>query len=151
MKIVEGDLIDLALRGHFDVIVHGCNCMGTMGAGIAKTIKSVFPEAYEADCNTPSGDRQKLGTCSVATCQRENHTITVVNAYTQYHWKGTGVLVDYDAVRSCMAWIKQTYPQQRIGLPQIGAGLARGDWNRIEHIVKEELQGEDITLVLFRP
>jgi O-acetyl-ADP-ribose deacetylase (regulator of RNase III) len=35
MKEIEGDLIDLAKRGHFDVVTHGCNCFCTMGAGIA--------------------------------------------------------------------------------------------------------------------
>ena len=39
MKIIKGDLIKLALQGEFDVIVHGCNCFCTMGAGIAKSIK----------------------------------------------------------------------------------------------------------------
>ena len=56
MKYIKGDLIKLALIGNFEVIAHGCNCMCTMGAGIAKTIKSEFPEAYQADCATEKGD-----------------------------------------------------------------------------------------------
>ena len=39
MNIVKGCLIELAVEGNFDVIVHGCNCFNTMGAGIAKQIK----------------------------------------------------------------------------------------------------------------
>jgi len=31
----------------------------------------------------------------------------------------------------------------------IGAGLAGGDWGVISTIIKEELEGEDHTLVLF--
>jgi len=49
MKIVEGDLIKMALGGEFDLIVHGCNCFCTMGAGIAKTIREYFPE-YRSYC-----------------------------------------------------------------------------------------------------
>ena len=44
--MVRGDLIKLALAGKFDVIIHGCNCMRAMGAGIAKGIKATCPEAY---------------------------------------------------------------------------------------------------------
>ena len=33
MRTIEGDLIGLAKAGHFDVIVHGCNCHNTMGRG----------------------------------------------------------------------------------------------------------------------
>ena len=59
MKLIKGDLIQLAKNGEFDVIIHGCNCFCTMGAGIAKTIKDIFPEAYKADLNTKKGDRSK--------------------------------------------------------------------------------------------
>ncbi|RYF46165.1 MAG: phosphatase, partial [Cytophagaceae bacterium] len=46
MQIEQGDLVQKAKVGEFDVIVHGCNCFCQMGAGIAKTIKQVFPAAY---------------------------------------------------------------------------------------------------------
>jgi O-acetyl-ADP-ribose deacetylase (regulator of RNase III) len=47
MKIIKGDLVKLALEGHFDVIVHGCNCQGVMNSGIARQIRINFPNAYE--------------------------------------------------------------------------------------------------------
>ena len=52
MKKIKGDLIALAIQGEFDLIIHGCNCFCTMGAGISKTIKSKFPNAYLADKET---------------------------------------------------------------------------------------------------
>lgn len=149
MKHVTGDLIALAQEGAFDAIVQGCNCFCTMGAGLAKGIARTFPAALEADRATPKGERAKLGTCSVATCEVAGGTVDVVNAYTQFHYGGRGVLVDYEALRSCMAWVKERYSGKRIGLPKIGAGLARGDWPTIEAIILEELAGEDLTLVIF--
>jgi O-acetyl-ADP-ribose deacetylase (regulator of RNase III) len=60
MKIVNGDLIELAKKGEFDVIVQGCNCQCRMGRGIALTIKQQFPEALAADYETTVGDQSKL-------------------------------------------------------------------------------------------
>ena len=151
MKTIKGDLLALAREGRFDVIAHGCNCMCAMGAGIAKGIKALFPEAYQADCRTKRGDRNKLGTCTSAVCKTDAGQVVVVNAYTQHHWRGSGVLVDYDAVRSCMKWIKSQFPGRRLGLPKIGAGLAKGDWNLISSIIEQELAGEDVTIVEFQP
>ena len=37
---IEGDFIQLALQGKFDVIAHGCNCQCTMGQ--EKKIDYVF-------------------------------------------------------------------------------------------------------------
>jgi O-acetyl-ADP-ribose deacetylase (regulator of RNase III) len=114
MKIIKGDLIKLALEGNFDVIVHGCNCFCTMGAGIANAIKSEFPEAYEADCKTEKGSKGKLGTYSHATIERNGNEITVINAYTQYDFKGPGMKADYDAIRSVFKKLKSNYSEKRI-------------------------------------
>lgn len=147
LKTMDGDLIKLAQQGAFDVIVHGCNCFGIMGGGIARGIKSAFPEAYAADQATPRGERAKLGTCSEAI----QGNLVIVNAYTQYDYRGGGVKVDYAAVRKCMTWIKQRFSGKRIGLPKIGAGLAGGDWPTLQAIIEAELPDEDVTIVIYQP
>jgi O-acetyl-ADP-ribose deacetylase (regulator of RNase III) len=150
MRTVKGDLIALARQGDFDVIAHGCNCFHVMGAGLAAQVKRHFPEAHAADLATPYGDRAKLGTCSVAGVTTRAGALSVVNAYTQFQPSmGHGIDVDYDAVRDAMAWLKAHYTGRRIGLPQIGAGLAGGDWVRIETIIAGELGGEDVSIVIF--
>jgi O-acetyl-ADP-ribose deacetylase (regulator of RNase III) len=151
MKMIKGDLIKLALEGKFDVIVHGCNCFCTMGAGIAKAIKNEFQEAYEADCKTEKGNKDKLGTYSYATIKINGNEITVINAYTQYDYKGPGMKADYNAIRSVFKNIKSNFSGKRIGYPKIGAGLAGGDWDQISKIIDEELINEDHTLVEFAP
>jgi O-acetyl-ADP-ribose deacetylase (regulator of RNase III) len=149
MKIIRGDLIELAKAGHFDVIVQGCNCQCRMGRGIALTIKQQFPEAVAADCQTIIGDRDKLGTFTTAQIDRDGWKFTIVNGYTQFHWQGEGVLADYDAIRSVFRQVKHQFSGQRIGYPKIGAGLARGDWAIISESIDRELAGEDHTFVEF--
>ena len=149
MNTISGDLLQLALDGHFDVIVHGCNCQCQMGKGIALSIKRQFPEAYAADCQTPKGDAAKLGTVSIAEVTRNGRTFYVVNAYTQYHWRGAGVKADYEAIRSVMKAVKFRFAGRRIGYPRIGAGLAGGDWEVIGKVIEEELAGEQHTYVAY--
>jgi len=151
MIVVTGDLLRLALDGRFDVIVHGCNCQCAMGKGIALSIKQQFPAAYEADLRTAKGDRAKLGTISTAEIDGREGGFVVVNAYTQFHWRGEGVLADYEAIRSAFRLIKRQFGGRRIGYPKIGAGLAKGDWGTIGAIIDEELAGEDHALVEFVP
>jgi O-acetyl-ADP-ribose deacetylase (regulator of RNase III) len=150
MKVVRGDLVMLALDGRFEVIIHGCNCQCAMGAGIAKTIKQAFPEAYDVDKATAKGSRKKLGSLSTVTVERGDRKITIVNGYTQFHWRGSGVLVDYVALRSVMRQVKAMFAGSRIAYPMIGAGLAKGDWSIIASIIEEELAGEDHTLVEYQ-
>ncbi|MEP6067969.1 MAG: macro domain-containing protein [Paracoccaceae bacterium] len=147
MKKVTGDLLQLALDGRFDAIVHGCNCMCTMGAGIAVPIKQHFPEAFEADQATQRGEKSKLGTISTALIVREGAQFHVINAYTQYEYGRGKRHADYEAIRGCFRSIAKEFSDARIGYPLIGAGLAGGDWTIIEQIIEESLSGMDHTLV----
>ncbi len=149
MDTITGDLISMALDGQFDVIVHGCNCFNTMGKGIARQIKKEFPEAYAEDCTTKCGDAAKLGTITSVMTTRNGHQIIVVNAYTQYDYRGYGVHANYDAITLCFKEIKRQFAEKRIGYPKIGAGLACGDWQLIAPIIDEELLGENHTLVIW--
>jgi O-acetyl-ADP-ribose deacetylase (regulator of RNase III) len=143
MQTEKGDLVQKAKAGEFDVIVHGCNCFCQMGAGIAKTIKQVFPAAYQADLTTVAGDKAKLGQYTVARVDVQGQVLAIVNAYTQYEWQGTGRKADYDAIRQVFRQVKQEFSGKRIGYPALGAGLAGGEWSVIGAIIDEELAGEN--------
>ena len=149
MKHKKGNLLRLALDGEFDVIVHGCNCFCAMGAGIAKQIRTTFPQAYDADLATPSGDKSKLGTYSKAKVETKSGHFYVINGYTQYHYADDGVLADYKAIEKLFSRLKLDFNGKRIGYPKIGAGLAGGDWKAISKIIDNSLKGEDHTLVEF--
>jgi len=148
MNIVNGNLIEMALKGEIDVIVHGCNCFNTMGAGFARQIRQAFPSAYEQDRRyTVKGDRNKLGMYS----QADDDGVIIVNGYTQYAYglNESTRYVDYDAVRSVFKRVKEEFGNLRIGYPKIGVGLANGDWEVIKAIIDEELEGCDHTLVIY--
>lgn len=142
MKTVYGDILDEVRQDKADILVHGCNCFCNMGAGIALTIKNKYPEVYEVDLQTKSGSSSKLGTYTKVNISRGSRSFTIVNAYTQYDWKGNGVLADYDAIRQVFRAIKKDFTGHRIVYPLIGAGLAKGNWQIIKSIIDEELKGE---------
>ena len=148
IKYIDGDLVKEAEL--FDVIAHCCNCFCTMGAGIAPQIKAKFPEAYEVDCETIKGDESKLGTITFT----ENTQPIVVNLYGQYDYTGRrhGEMdLDYDALRSALRAMKEEFSGLLFGMPKIGAGLAGGDWDVIEAIIEEELEGERVIIVNYVP
>jgi len=149
MKEQTGDLLVLADAGEFDVIVHGCNCFHTFGAGIARAIKKRWPEAYRTDVQrTLYGDRNKLGTITTTSV---SSSLTVVNAYTQFDYGSKGPDVNYEAIRAAFRRIKELYGNRelRFGIPKIGAGLAGGDWDRISRIIEDEMTTESVTVVVL--
>ena len=143
IKYIKGDLI--RDREQYEVIAHQCNCFLSFGAGIAAQIKTDIPEAYQVDLSTQCGDKNKLGTITYTT----NSIPIVVNMYGQYKYTRHEIDTNYDALRSCFKLMKQKFSGKKIGLPLIGAGLASGNWETIESIIKEELLDEDVTVVIW--
>lgn len=153
MKTIEGDLIELAKNGTFDVIIHGCNCFNAMGAGVAAAIAANFPEAAKADRATGYGDSNKLGKFSTAVVEVNGRNLSVINAYTQYYFGHLHKALNYEIVRECFRRIADEIRinrrGSRIGYPAIGAGLGKGQWSIISKIIDEEFEGLDHTLVIF--
>lgn len=146
IKIIKGDLIKLAKEREFDVICHGCNCFLKMGAGIAKKIKTEFPQAYEADCKTKNGDIRKLGTFSEAYI--EEYNLIVINAYIQYNYSRFKNNIDYLKLYECFKNINYKYNGKKIGIPIIGAGLGGGNWDTIYKII-DNISFKNLTIVKF--
>lgn len=151
MKYIEGNLIDLAFEGRFDIIIHGCNIFHTFGSGIAAEIAKRIPDAYKADKMTPYGSKEKLGTFSAVIVPNNNgNFFTVVNLYTQGSFGKDGVHVVYEALENGFTSFKaadSAHPL-RIGIPMIGAGLGGGDWERIESFI-DGLEFADLTCVVL--
>ena len=149
MKTVTGNLITMALNGEFDVIIHGCNCFHTMGAGIARAIRETLPEAYTADLRTTRGAREKVGMFSVANVVRDDVHFKVINAYTQFMTGGGEDVFEYGALAKILDDVAEQWPDARIGIPLIGCGLAGGDKERVLDIMIGSAASSRLTLVEF--
>lgn len=149
IKTKRGDLLEMAADGEFDVIIHGCNCFHTMGAGIAKQIARRWPQALQADLETDYGSLDKLGSCSLAIVKNDILSpLVIVNAYTQ-HGYGHAINLNYAALECCLNWAATNFHGRRFGLPKIGAGLAGGEWDEIREIIERAMGNEDVTIVEY--
>lgn len=142
---MKGDLLDMVEDGHFDAIVHGCNCFHKMGAGIALQISKRYPEAVYADLITPIGDYKKLGkisTAEITHCSKQ--PFTVINAYTQ---GTTGRDGHYSAICKAFTKINKKFSGKQIGIPLIGCGIAGLEWEIVYKLINEVTPDLEITVV----
>lgn len=147
MEKITGDIVKLAESGNYDVVIHGCNCMCVMGAGVAKALSDRWPEVKTVDKYTVKGDESKLGKF---TYIRTQEGMIIVNLYTQYRYGRRDVHVDYDAIQDGFRKVRSLFGEDKKYLyPQIGAGLAGGDWKIIEHIIDSEFAGLNHTCVIW--
>ena len=157
LKRVKGNLIDLAEAGEFDVIVHGCNGLNTMGSGIAAEIRQRYPLAYEADTAATEQWKNpiaKLGNFSSYATIGKGQPFIIINAYTQVNFAPRGVdHFEYESFYVILKKLTSMGPV-RFGFPYIGMGLAGGNAARIVALLEGfatemSSKGGSVTLVEF--
>jgi O-acetyl-ADP-ribose deacetylase (regulator of RNase III) len=140
-----------------EIIVHGVNCQGVMGSGIAKIIRQKYPwsyDAYKEYCNTKTPENL-LGTNK--HCSQEN-SVLIVHCFTQLNYGLENKrYVSYDAIDDCMKSLARAMvfkgisgyiiSKIPIAMPKIGSGLGGGNWNVIEAIINDRLR--DLNVIVY--
>lgn len=142
VKYVKGNLFE----SEADLICHGVNCAGGFGSGVAGQIAKIYPEVREEYLKFHKETGWNLGYVQVVSV---NDGKFVINCATQQeYYPRNKIHADYDAIKTCMIKVKHLAQTMNmsIAMPKIGAGLAGGDWNKIEMILKEIFQDYDCTV-----
>lgn len=139
---VKGDL----LESDCQIIAHGCNCFHTMGSGIARSIRSKYPDAFSADLTSPYGLESKLGSYTYVQVGFGTNERYVLNLYTQFRFGMDQVHLNYEALFKCLEGLKAFAASRnlKVGIPRIGCGLAGGDWNAVKAIINYVFHDKDI-------
>ena len=131
----KGDLF----KTDINHIVHGCNCMGVMGSGVAKIVKDQYPEAYAQYLKK----HQKTGLILGEIQFINSNNKIIINAMTQDGYgKTSDRYANYEAIAQVFEKINDYFyliSDGVIAMPMIGAGLANGDWGVISAIIESEL------------
>lgn len=133
INTITGDL--LSAKG---VILHGVNCQGVMGSGVALSIKNKWPIVYEEYMlfikESGGGGDKLLGKVNAVLVQEGVH---VINCFTQDRYGRDGKMyVDYSAMDRCMKTINvRLVSPIPINFPLIGCGLAGGHWPVVREII----------------
>lgn len=91
IEFVTGDLF--ANTYGVEAFAHGCNCQGSMGAGVAKAFRQLYPEMFEQyrACCKAEPRQFNLGD---AWLWRADDQPSVFNLGTQEHWPGRLVVYE---------------------------------------------------------
>lgn len=135
INIINADIFTTNAR----VVCHQVNCIGFMGAGIAKQIKHRFPEAYKEyrqHCDLYSPE-DLIGTVQLVFVKDK----IIANLFGQINCgKNKGQHTSYEAIRKGFSELDKYAEMNNceIALPYgIGCGLGGGDWDTVYKIIEE--------------
>ena len=158
INLIQGDLFTVKSG----ILVHGCNCVGAFGAGVALIVRNIYPhvhEEYVALCKQVDSPQDLLGRVQYVNVPTADGTFLIANAFTQLEPGTDYRRVDYEAVAMCFEDINDVLSNHHIAagisdltvsFPKIGAGLAGGSWDVIEKIIDVSVSDE-FRKVLYVP
>lgn len=143
IQLVTGNLLD----SNCDILINTVNCVGVMGAGIAKQFKDRYPrmfKQYKLDC---SNGRYKPST--IIECNESNGKI-IVNFATKDHWNNPSKLEWIsDGLDNLNKYLVGT--TYSVAIPALGCNNGVLDWNVVRVLIYEKLSGLSNEIKLYTP
>jgi O-acetyl-ADP-ribose deacetylase (regulator of RNase III) len=133
IEYVAGDLFAGAHRPA--VLAHGCNCQGSMGAGIAVQFRERYPAMYEAYRAMCQASPRQFNPGD-AWLWREDGEPRVFNLATQErYWRGRAT---YEWLESALRAMREQADAEdvtRLAMPRVGAGPGGLSWTKVKAII----------------
>jgi O-acetyl-ADP-ribose deacetylase (regulator of RNase III) len=134
IEFVSGDLF--ANTHNVEAFAHGCNCQGSMGAGVAKGFRERYPEMYEQFRGRCKADPRRFNLGDAWLWKEEGKT-AVFNLGTQERfWHARA---SYEAVEQALTAMREQADAEgitSIAIPRIGVGYGGLSWKKVRVIVE---------------
>jgi O-acetyl-ADP-ribose deacetylase (regulator of RNase III) len=134
IHFVSGDLF--VNRYQVQAFAHGCNCQGSMGAGIAKTFRERYPAMYDVYRARCRAEPRQFNLGDAWLWQQEGQP-AVFNLGTQeQYWRGRA---SYEAIAAALAAMRQQADAAgitTIAIPRIGVGYGGLSWTKVRALIE---------------
>ena len=147
IQFVAGDLFENASSDQ--AFAHGCNCQGSMGAGIAKGFKAQYPEMFEqfrARCKA----KPRQFNLGDAWLWKGSDRPWVFNLGTQEEiWHARA---SYEAIETALVEMRRQADAEgiaSIAMPRIGVGYGGLSWKKVRAIIEKVFQDWAGQLIVY--
>jgi O-acetyl-ADP-ribose deacetylase (regulator of RNase III) len=128
---LAGDLFANTHRAQ--ALAHGCNCLGSMGKGIATGFRDRYPAMYREFRRRCKADPREFnpGDCML---WKEDDRPWVFNLATQRGYKGA----TFEAIEAALTSMRRQAEKESvrsIAMPRIGAGYGGLDWDKVKEVI----------------
>lgn len=137
------------------LIIHVCNDIGGWGSGFVLAVSKKWKEPelkYREWSNNAKANGQLL-TLGTVQFVEVGDGITIGNMVGQHmtHWVDGVPPVRYEAIAQALDSVARYALRSgaTVHAPRFGAGLAGGDWNKIETLIEKYICSKDIPVTVY--
>lgn len=138
------------------LLIHLSNDQNAFDAGFVLSLSRRWSEPEHTYRQSFIDDKNnKLGDVQFVQVEKDLYVANMVGQTLGYHKDSGGNMVPpirYDAIQRCLAKVRNYFILNRfdcIVCPKWGAGLAGGDWQVIERLMREILSDYNIPVIVY--
>ena len=149
LTVPSGDLFALPVQA----LVNPVNCVGVMGAGLAKQFREKYPQCFLPYKQACADGRIAPGRVFAWPLpQPQGWTHWILHFPTKRHWKQPSRMADIESGLADLIRIVREEEIPSIAIPPLGAGLGGLDPRQVHELLQQTLrplaaEGVDIRLV----
>jgi O-acetyl-ADP-ribose deacetylase (regulator of RNase III) len=131
-----------------DAIVCPVNCVGVLGAGLARVFAGKYPHMvtpYEYACGV---DQIAIGRVHTISVSEE---VDVVCLPTKDHWRGKSELDFIQRGVDALVFEVDRMGWKRVAVPALGCGLGGLDWAEVLPIIEDAFLYSNSRVITFPP
>lgn len=143
IQLKEGNIFN----SNVQTLTNTVNCVGVMGAGLAKQFKQKYPKMFKDYVNRCKNNLVKVGN----PYPYYHNDLIILNFPTKRHWKDKS---EYIYVTEGLDYFVQNYKKwgiESIAFPPLGCGLGGLDWNVVKEEMISKLQDINIVVEIYEP
>ena len=148
IDVTRGNLLDAPV----EAVVNAVNCVGVMGAGIARQFKQAYPENFRAYREACDRGEVRTGELLVVAVGGPTNPGYIINVPTKRHRRGRSRLEDIDAGLCSLVAEVERLGVRSIAVPALGCGHGGLEWRDVRPRIERafaDLAG--VRVVLFEP
>jgi O-acetyl-ADP-ribose deacetylase (regulator of RNase III) len=138
----RGDLFAAGLPA----LAHGCNCAGTMGAGVAREFRRRWPDMYRL-----YRDHCRSGTFLPGDVLAWTGSPVVYNLAVQMRPGSTASVAAIQVAVARMLQRAEDDGVGTIGMPRVGCGSRGLRWAEVGPVLEDLAAGSPVDLIVFAP
>lgn len=143
---------DSIFESDADAWVNPVNCVGVMGAGLAREFRDRFPTNYKEYRRACSAGEMSLGRMLVFHEGPLSKPEWIVNFPTKYHWREDSAVDAVASGLSDLSDVIRNTPLASVSMPYIGCGLGGLSWrNDVFPLVDRALSDSPARILVHRP
>lgn len=142
---VSGDILEATT----EAVINPVNCVGVMGAGLAKQFRNKYPNMYR--CYKDFCDHDVLVPGRLHIFDREvfSPPFFIVNFPTKKDWRNPSRLEYIEAGLATLVRTLRRLKVKSISIPKLGCGLGGLDWHDVNSLIKGYLSDVGVKVMVY--